>query len=130
MNPEYENAYFRAVPPTNGWPRSFGVITACNPDGKIATDDENADATNQLRLELQSAKLEHFPVTGGSKDFTHAEPGFGVVFPSQEVAIAWGRRYRQEAIFWIQDDNLSLVSCKDSKIVNSGLWRDRLDLKA
>jgi Protein of unknown function (DUF3293) len=123
MNPEYENAYFRAVPPTHGWPRSFGVITACNPDGKIATDDENADATNQLRLELQSAKLEHFPVTGGSKDFIHTEPGFGVVFPSQEEALAWGRRYRQEAIFWVEDDQLSLVSCicQSAKILGSWL---------
>ena len=126
MNPEYQNACFRATPPLNGWPCTFGIITACNPDGKIVSDQENAEATDQLCRELVAAKLEHFPVTGGSKDFTHAEPGFGVIFPSQEEAIAWGQRYEQEAIFWVHDDQISLVSCHGSMDSNLGSWQERI----
>ena len=126
MNPEYDNAYFRAVPPTNGWPRSFGIITACNPDGRTLTDEENDQATKKLRFELEHANLEHFHVTGGSKDFSHAEQGFGIVFPNQEESIAWGQRYRQDAIFWIDVDTLYLVSCKCTQIKVLGSWQSRL----
>ena len=56
MNPEYQNACFRATLPPHGWPSSFGIITACNPDGKTLSDKENADATEQLAADLHEKK--------------------------------------------------------------------------
>ncbi len=126
MNPEYGNAFFHAVMPDQGWPSSLAIITACNPDGEIVSDQENASATEHLRRELEEANLVHFPVTGGSIDFTHAEPGFGIVLPTQKEAIARGQRFRQEAIFWIQDGHHFLISCQGHFIKDLGLWEKRL----
>ncbi len=41
----YMNARFRAEEPEGGWPVEFGVVTACNPQGKLFPDAENEGLT-------------------------------------------------------------------------------------
>ncbi len=101
---------------------NFGVITACNPDGRLASEEDNAQATQALRRALESDGYRFFPVTGASPDFSHAEPGFGVVFETPEQAITWGRRFRQEAVFWICDGIVALLPCDEGDPVHLGSW--------
>jgi hypothetical protein len=123
MNPEYQNVRFRAVIPEDLMPRAFGVITACNPDGLTVSDAQNKNATQRLQAALLDDNRLHFPVTGGSPDFSHAEPGFGVVWDSPDEAVTWGRKFQQEAVFWIEDGLVQLLSCTDEQSVFVGRWQ-------
>ena len=124
MNPGYQSVHFRAELPLAGLPAAFGVVTACNPDGKTVNDKENLIATESLRSALLSEGYFFFPVMGGSADFSHAEPGFGVLFPSPEAAVEWGQKYQQEAIFWIIEGRVHLISCSDHQSIEIGAWND------
>jgi len=123
MNPGYHDVRFRAELPAAGLPAAFGIVTACNPDGKTVADGENKQATEALRSSLTAEGHFFFPVTGGSPDFSHAEPGFGVLFKSPEGAVSWGRRYQQEAVFWINEGNVQLVPCDSTAPVELGTWQ-------
>jgi hypothetical protein len=112
MNPAYQNVRFRADLPKAGVPSRFVIITACNPDGRDVSDEENAIATERLRTDLLKERHFFFPVTGGSPDFSHAEPGFGVLLPSPEEAVRWGQRFRREAVFWVEEGKVRVVSCE------------------
>lgn len=122
MNPAYLKVRFRAELPTAGLPSRFGIITACNPDGQTVSDERNALATERLRSDLIKKNHVIFPVTGGSEDFSHAEPGFGVLLTSPEEAIQWGKDFRQEAIFWVEEGNVRLVLCDNGEEEEIGTW--------
>ena len=130
MNPGYHDVRFRAELPTAGQPTAFGVVTACNPDGRTVTDEENLQATEALRSALTAEGHFFFPVTGGSPDFTHCEPGFGVLFKSPEEAVSWGRRVAQEAVFWIHDGRVHLVPCDGSASVELSPWESLAETAA
>jgi len=123
MNPGYHNVRFRAELPAAGLPAAFGVVTSCNPNGHTVAKEENHQATDALRSALTSENHFFFPVIGGSPDFSHAEPGFGVLFKSPEEAVSWGRRYRQEAVFWIREGSVQLVPCDGTAPVELGSWQ-------
>ncbi len=101
MNPAYFQARFRAELPHGGLPESFGIVTACNPGGKTAGAVANTAAMDSLRDLIESNGWVRFPVTGGSPDFQHAEPGFGILAELDDC-LALGRVFRQEAIFWVE----------------------------
>jgi hypothetical protein len=108
-------------------PDSFGVVTACNPDGIATTDAENISRAEAFRERLESLGLVHFPVTGYDPQTPHEEAGFGVVC-DLVVALAFGREWKQEAIFWVQLGQVTLVSCgPDSEDFPLGAWSDRAD---
>ncbi|MFY7818462.1 MAG: DUF3293 domain-containing protein [Akkermansiaceae bacterium] len=127
MNPEYLHVLFRAQMPESVITTSFGVITACNPDGKNQTDGDNQIATESLQRALQEEGLVHFPVIGGSPDFTHQEAGFGVIWNSSNEAVAWGRKFQQEAIFWVEKGIVYLISCAGQNSLRVGKWDDLCD---
>lgn len=127
MNPGYHNVRFRATLPKAGLPAAFGIVTACNPDGRTVTDEENHQATESLRSALTADGHFFFAVTGGSPDFSHAEPGFGVIFRSPEEAVSWGKRYQQEAVFWVHEGRIQLVPCDGSATLELGAWQTLAD---
>jgi hypothetical protein len=122
MNPEYKRTRFLARPPAGGFPARFGVVTACNPNGMIADETRNAAATEKLRQELIGAGREFFPVTGCSPDFSHQEPGFGIVCQAAGEIVQFGRTWNQEAVFWIEDGIVHLVSCGAGDRTVLGSW--------
>lgn len=125
MNPGYVDVHFRAEPPASGLPAAFGVITAYNPCGKTLSQEENELATKTLRNALEAESLACFSVIGGSSDFAHSEPGFGVIFSSVQRAVEWGVRFRQEAVFWVEKGKVSLIPCDGSAATDLGSWRLR-----
>ena len=133
MNPAYSAARFRATLPNSGLPAVFGVVTAWNPDGRDASPAENEAATARLLSSighcLSPIAPAPFPVTGGSADFTHAEPGFGIV-ADRSTCLALGREFRQEAIFWIKRGTVHLISCADGTSLPLGSWRDLAEAPA
>lgn len=101
MNLAYFQARFRAELPHGGLPHSFCIVTACNPDGKTASPEANAAATASLRDLIKRQGWPHFPVTGGSADFSHAEPGFGIISELDDC-ITLARAFKQEALFFVE----------------------------
>ena len=123
MNPAYVHVRFRAELPKEGLPERFGIVTAWNPDGITRDDASNQAANARLGAVLQAESLIHFPVTGGSHDFTHAEPGFGIIADQARI-VALGREFRQEAVFWIDRGTVHLVPCSDAAAQPLGLWSE------
>lgn len=87
------------------------VVTACNPDGKKISEEENAGRTECLRKGLVKLGTAHFPVTGYDAGSSWEEAGFGVVCDWQ--AGYWmGRTFSQDAVFWVEKGEVCLVDCR------------------
>ncbi len=116
MTPEqralFNQAVFRCAPLPPDWPADFAIITAYDPDGLPTTAELNRAADEALESELRAAGYRLHRIAGGSADGAHLEPGWGVPI-GLPGAVEYGRRYRQLAVFYIQDGGLKLVACSD-----------------
>ena len=124
MNPNYLHTRFKIEVPAAGIPSRFAIVTAQNPDGHRVSAAANEKANTGLRLELLHENKFFFPVTGGSPDFSHAEEGFGIAMDCADQAIALGRRWNQEAVFWVEDGQVELCHCTTSDRTVVGPWED------
>jgi hypothetical protein len=91
----------------------FWIITAENPNGEPADDEDNATATEALRHELESHGWFVLDAVGGDLDWVHTERSFAVLGPTEEQAVALGRKYGQQAIFGWDHERWLLLSCVD-----------------
>lgn len=106
-------------------PPEFRIVTAWNPDGEIADEADNRAADEHLRQEIARLEYEAFPVTGGDPEFTHAEPGFGIVCNRAE-AVLLARRFRQLAFYEVLGGRVHLVATHDGHSPGEpvGRWSD------
>ena len=125
LKPEFSDTVFNGPEPEEGWPESFAVVTACNPEGVNADDAANAAANEELESAIRDAGLSYSPMTGGASDGSHIEPSF-LVRCDLETALVLGRRFNQEAVFWIEAGRLHLVACEGGTRKELGAWQDRL----
>jgi hypothetical protein len=107
----YKNARLRAAEPKGGWPESFGVVTAWNPEEKNLPEAENALRSALLRVDLEPLGLRYFSVTGYDLESDHYEKGFGIVCEKEEV-IRLGREWNQLAVFWVEAGWVWLIFCE------------------
>lgn len=109
-------------------PPEFRVITAWNPEGEILNPAANAVADEHLRAEIERLGFECFSVTGGNPDFSHAEPGYGIVCNRAE-AVLLARRFRQRGFYEVLGGRVYLVSVHEGHAPGDpiGRWRDLLD---
>lgn len=124
MNPAYRTARFCcAIAPRDlhRFPR-FAIVTACNPGDRLCSEAENQEADQGLVADLDRLGWPRFRLIGGSPDFRHQEPGWGVATGSMAEAVALGRRWGQAAVFWVEGDALSLVDCRDGSAEPLGSW--------
>ncbi len=112
MKEEYHTTRFKTPPLTRGIPQSFFIITAWNPLGQRAGDEDNQKANASLEARLKDCQLSRFPVTGFCQD--HSEDGFGITC-SRDEAIALGKEFRQDAIYQISNNQVILVDCKEQE---------------
>lgn len=132
MNPEYWKAHFRFDPPPRGLPTAFGIVTACNPRGTVAPDSDNEAADQALAARIDASGWQKFRVIGGSEDFSHAEPGWGVAASGGLAAIlVLGREFHQVAIYWVTEDQIFLCDCSPgSSPVPMAKWEDRARVRS
>ena len=124
-NPDHLKAHFTAELPPSGLPPRFGIVTACNADSKIAAEDENKKADEELKRRLVAAGLPHFRVTGGSRDGSHREPGYGIAADSPEVIRPISRSFRQEAFFWVENGTVFVVNTEGARLHRVAEWTER-----
>jgi hypothetical protein len=126
LNSAYHNARFRADLPASGISQAFCIVTACYPFDEKVTAEENVRLTGELKNDLELAELVHFPVTGYDTSPDHREPGFGIIC-DRVKAIAFGQKFRQNAIFSVYDNTVHLISCEPPhKDIPIGKWTDLL----
>jgi len=125
MKPQYQEVWFRCHLRPDELPAVFGVVTACNPNGPPLDGTENERRTAELRRHLQGRRLVFFPVSGGSRDGNHQEPGFGIAGLSVEELRELGNELGQDAVFYIAEGDVVLVSCTDDTSVRIATWKER-----
>jgi len=125
MKPQYQAAWFRCPLGPDELPVAFGVVTACNPKGQTLGHAGNETRTAELERHLQGRDVVFFPVCGGSHDGTHLEPGFGIVGLSVQELRELGNAFGQDALFYVTEGDVVLVSCTDDTSVRIATWKDR-----
>jgi hypothetical protein len=123
MNPEYQNVYFTSD--TDERPTRFAIVTAYNPDGITIGSPQNIIADQKLRNEITGRGGGCFRVTGMSRDATHQEPGWAIDC-SEPEGIELGKQFKQEAIFWVSDDRITLINVTTLEKVDLGRFSSLL----
>lgn len=120
---EYRRVRFRG--PVEEAPPEFRILTAHNPEGVVTSAEANDEADVHFQAELERLGFESFPVTGGSPDFSHAEPGYGVVCTRAE-ALLLARRFRQNGFYEVLGGRVYLFSVHEAHRSGEyvGRWRD------
>lgn len=123
---EYRQVRFRGE--TDETPPAFFIVTAYNPDGKNVAEAENQEADEKLGSELHRLEFNHFRMTGGSPDFSHAEPGYAIVC-NREQALCLAKEFSQDAVYEVREGRVFLVSALTVAAVDEeiGMWVDLLD---
>jgi len=123
---EYRQVRFKG--PEDDVPPEFRIITAHNPEGVVVADEVNEEADAHLRAELERLEFEHFPVAGGSPDFSHIEPGYGIVCNRAE-ALLLARRFCQNGFYEVLGGRVYLFSVHEAHRPGEyvGRWRDLVD---
>lgn len=124
--PEYLDTLFVvSEPPASGWPRAFAVVTAANAFS-AGSREGDAEADRMLRDDLARMGVTCLRVTGVSPDWRHREHGWAAWPLPLERAVDLGRRHRQNAIFWVEDGTVVVVSCATDERREAGPWEARL----
>lgn len=123
--PEYLETYFTVEFPLAGRPRSFGIVTAYDPEGRRQSEEANKRADADLRYALDEAGLEPVRAVGGSKDGSHREPGWAVTADSPESLRPFSRRFRQLAFFWVVEDDIFVLNTDGIAMHPAGKWSER-----
>jgi hypothetical protein len=108
------------------WPKEFVILSAYATTGERWSDEANERAHRALVAELAGLCVWMFEVTGFSPTTDHAEPGFAVEV-DLEQARAIGRRFRQDAIYHVRGDVLSVTHCDEGDaLVRVGSFAERV----
>jgi hypothetical protein len=95
-------------------PPAFAIITAWNPMDRKRPVEDNTREDEALRRTLELQMIPYFRATGCSPDLLHREPGWAATMAKEE-AIGLARRFEQRGIWWVEGDDLILVSCMDGQ---------------
>ncbi len=87
-------------------PNPCAIITAYNPKSKLFSDKHNKTANDALEQDI--SEVYYLPVDGASIDKTHQEPSFMVQI-SKPAAVGLAEKYSQNAIYWLEGDDLHIV---------------------
>ena len=127
MTSAYLKTRFRTSHPVPHWPTEFVVLSAYATTGEVWTPERNARADSELAAELKARTDWIVRIVGYSPMSGHAEPSWAVELPLSE-ARAIGRRFQQDAIYHVSNDDLAAVPCKDQwRMIYVGSFRERLD---
>ena len=129
--PEYLSTRFilpqSQIPLLKEWPKRFWIITACNP---YSSGDRSNDASNTLALKKDLEALSPWlkPIICTSDDGGHdPEPSFAVSSLSHPQIEELAKKYRQNAVFLIEDDILNVISCTEKTSQVAGRFLKKVE---
>lgn len=128
LHPAYFETCFR--PPTEAsaivWPASFGIISAYSTTGEQWPAERSSAADRELEAVLRSNSAWLQRVVGFSPTSGHAEPSWAAEV-SFEAACDLGLRFHQDAIYFVDGDDLYVSFCDARRRrVAVGKFRARL----
>lgn len=126
MNPVYFETHFRTPHPVTPWPAEFVIISAFATTGEFWTSRQNEDADRRLASQLSALGVWVERVTGYSPTTGHAEPGWAAELAIEE-ACDIGLHFRQDAIYHVKNDRLSVTYCDSRReLLHVDSFRSRL----
>lgn len=126
MLPDYFKTHFRTPTPVTNWPAEFAIVSAYATTGEKWRDDANREADQRLEQELIQRGDWFVRITGYSPKTGHAEPSWAINMQFGE-ACDLGLRYKQDAIYYVKDDALSVSYCNERReLISVGDFRSRL----
>lgn len=129
MHPAYFETRFRTQLSVQRWPREFVILTAYATTGESWTRHQNASGDEKLASELRAHAAKIVRITGYSPRTGHAEPGWAAEI-SFEEACNIGLRFKQDALYHVKADKLSVSYCDERrKLVPVGSFRERVDIE-
>jgi hypothetical protein len=126
FDPVYFETVFLVPSPPSPWPSRFAIVTAHNPDGRIAPDQANNEYERALAEHLRRERIDSFAVVGASPDLRHHEAGRGFAFADLSVAADVSARFRQQAFYVIDLGVIFLCVDGSGRGWEVGEWRERL----
>lgn len=128
MHPAYFETHFQQDEAWQDWPEQFAIITAYATTGETWTDAENQAADLALEAELRKQSAWVRRITGYSPATGHAEPSWAVPIDFK-TACDIGKRYRQDAIYYVAHDTLFVSYCDSRRAsITVGDFRPRVHL--
>ncbi|EDQ02677.1 hypothetical protein KT99_05912 [Shewanella benthica KT99] len=111
---------------------SFAIITAHNPQGQILSSCQNRLLDRQLLLAIEKFNRPYRAVVGTSRDRTHMEKSWAVAIDKLSAAYL-GLKFKQNAIYFVDNNQLALVPCLFSQAEHQqeliiGDFSDRVNL--
>jgi hypothetical protein len=110
MPPAYFDTRFKLGLPVTELPESFAIITAHATTGEVWTVEDNNNANEALRAELDKGGQFIGTITGYSPITQHAEPGYAAALEFEE-ACKIGARFKQDAIYYVSSGTLFVSHC-------------------
>jgi len=107
------------------FPDAVHVITAWNPFGRTRTGDRNGEDSAQLAADLVRAGASSIRAVGSSYDGTYSESSSLVWNISTDDLLVLARKYRQEAIFRLDDDTVEVLGVFEQQLAS----RPRLEAR-
>jgi hypothetical protein len=89
---------------------SFAIVTAHNPRGQILSSCQNRLLDKQLQRHILRLERPYRALIGSSLDRRHMEKSWAIPI-DKLAAVELGRVFNQNAIYYIEEDKLQLVSC-------------------
>jgi hypothetical protein len=126
MNPIYFETHFESLEEWDDWPVEFAIITGYATTGESWPIAKNKAADLQLEADLRKQGRWVRRLTGYSPTSSHQEPGWAVEL-SLSTACDVGLQYKQDAIYFIIGDKLSVSFCDSRRaLVEVGTFRQRV----
>jgi hypothetical protein len=110
LHPAYLNVRFRGPWADRSYPDEFAIITAYATTGETWSGEQNRAADLELESELRATGSWMRRLTGYDPSTGHAEPGWAVEL-GFEAACDLGRRFQQDAIFWVSGNRVWVAKC-------------------
>lgn len=127
MNPVYFETHFQRYELWSDWPEAFAIITAYATTGQQWSDEQNQAADQKLEAGLRHQSRWMRRLTGYSPRTLHAEPGWAVELDFLS-ACDIGRRFKQDALYYVEGDTLWVGDCAALTREVVGSFRDRVHL--
>ncbi|MFV7768971.1 DUF3293 domain-containing protein [Shewanella marisflavi] len=89
---------------------SFAIITAYNPKGKNLSPSQNRLLDKQLQRHILRLQYPYRALIGASTDRGHMEKSWAVSLDKTD-AVELGKVFNQNAIYFVDNDELYLVPC-------------------
>ncbi|ERB65416.1 DUF3293 domain-containing protein [Vibrio coralliilyticus] len=118
---EYSDPYFKFIRSPSS--HQFAIITAWNPASQWQSKQQNERNNRYLVQEFSHTYF--VEVLVGDESFGWAEESFAVDIDELQ-ALELGRKYQQNAIYYVDGNELFLLSClADKAKVSLGEWKYR-----